>query len=64
MDPTDVQRRIDEGILHLKFVATLYRIQLDHGRRFLHENPESAASWRHPCIDSLFAAPTGYIRRI
>ena len=31
--------------VHLASVAELYQLQMDGGRYFVHENPESAKSW-------------------
>ena len=45
MAPEKVQQMLGEGRRHLHFVLSLYKRQLDGGRRFLHEHPESATSW-------------------
>ena len=37
---------IAEGRLHLRFVTSLYRKQLEGGRQFLHEHPAGALSWQ------------------
>ena len=34
----------------MKFVARLYKKQVDAGRVFIHENPAHAKSWALPCI--------------
>ena len=46
MDPGEVERRVTEGLVHLKFVCQLYRHQRKHGRWFLHEHPSNALSWK------------------
>ena len=38
---------------HLRFVIGLYKIQLDGGRHFLHEHPETATSWNDPSMNKL-----------
>lgn len=59
MDPERVERLREEAIRHLHFVVSIYRMQLDAGRHFLHEYPATATSWsdpwvmrvlKHPCI--------------
>ena len=45
MDQARVQEKIAEGRRHLRFVISLYRIQLQHGRHVLHEHPDGAMSW-------------------
>ena len=49
----EVERRCVAGDVHLSFMCELYRMQLDHGRYFLHENPEHASSWQRSCIAEL-----------
>ena len=39
-----------EGIRHMKFMARLYKKQVEAGRIFIHENPAHAKSWALPCI--------------
>ena len=46
MDPVRVAAMRKEGRKHLHFMISLYRIQLEEGRHFLHEHPASASSWR------------------
>ena len=53
MSPGEVARMLEEGRIHLKCCAKLYRRQLKHGRHFIHEHPASAFSWREPEIDPL-----------
>ena len=47
------QRAYIEACQHIKFVASLYREQLDGGRYFLHEHPQFASSWQLPCMKEL-----------
>ena len=42
---------------HLRFVIGLYGIQISNGRHFLHEHPETAASWYDPAMVALLAMP-------
>ena len=53
MDPEVVEQRRQEAIKHLRFVIGLYKIQLDGGRHFLHEHPETATSWKDPSMEKL-----------
>ena len=53
MDPKDVAQKLEEGRLHLEFMAGIYREQLRNGRHFLHEHPATAFSWREDAIAKL-----------
>ena len=53
MAQAEVERRMAEGRRHRSFVIGLYRIQLDHGRHFLHEHPQGALSWQEPMMKEL-----------
>ena len=44
-DPEVVRREKVRAMVHLKFVESLYREQMENGRYFLHEHPEWATSW-------------------
>ena len=52
-----VQKELEEARMHLEFVTSLYRDQIEGGRFFLHEQPEYAASWKEKCIDELLQVP-------
>ena len=41
------------GIHLLRFCAKLYKMQLDQGMYFLHENPPGSESWLDPTINKL-----------
>ena len=43
--------------IHMKFVASLYRDQIDAGRYLLHEHPRWASSWSLQCIDEIIEHP-------
>ena len=56
--PERMRARLDEAREHLKFVAKLYREQLDGGRFFLHEHPRHASSCEEECVADLLAVPS------
>ena len=41
------------GKMHLRFVLSLYTLQLREGRYFLHEHPAYATSWRDHMMERL-----------
>lgn len=51
--PEVVEELRIEAVRHLRFVIGLYKIQLDGGRHFLHEHPETATSWIDPSMIKL-----------
>ena len=53
MNAADVSRMLEEGRLHLQFMASVYKYQVKNGRHFLHEHPASAISWKEQCIQDL-----------
>ena len=54
-DPAVVALELKKAKMHLKFVISLYREQMDGGRMFLHEHPESSASWQEEMVKDLLA---------
>ena len=42
--------------MHLRFCTQLYREQMKNGRYFVHEHPQSAASWHTKCMVDLAAS--------
>ena len=44
MDPDRVEAMQKQAVMHLHFVAGIYRMQIDAGRHFLHEHPAGATS--------------------
>ena len=46
MSPEEVERRVAEGMKHIKFVIQLYKNQMRRGKWFLHEHPRTALSWK------------------
>ena len=57
MDPAKVKKLRREAVRHLRFVVGPYRLQLDGGRHFLHEHPETATSWVDPAMLRLLKLP-------
>ena len=43
--------------MHLDFVVGLYRLQLEEGRLFVHEHPQSASSWQVESVEELMRMP-------
>ena len=56
-DPGVVNRELVRAKLHLDFVVSLDREQLDGGRFFLHKHPEYASSWGLKSIKDLLDVP-------
>ena len=53
MTPEARQEHLRAGRLHSRFVVSLYRLQIKEGRKFLHEHPCAASSWREPVMRAL-----------
>ena len=51
-----VAQEMEKARRHLKFVISLYREQMDGGRLFLHEHPESSSSWQEEMVVELLSA--------
>ena len=58
MPREEVDKRIAEGMIHLKFVSKIYRYQMLHNRYFLHEHPRNAKSWRTAPIQHVLKHPS------
>ena len=43
----------EKGVRHMRCAVKIYRMQADEGRKFLHEHPNSAGSWKLPEIIEL-----------
>ena len=52
-----VEAEKQEALIHLEFVAEVYREQIEGNRFFLHEHPEGAGSWEEQCIADLLTTP-------
>ena len=57
MDPEKYHKSLVEAKTHLEFSAEIYRMQIDEGRNFLHEHPNTASSWRYDCMQRLIISP-------
>ena len=55
MDPEQVRFTLEEGRVHLQFLASLYQLQIDAGRFFVHEHPATSVSRDERCIVKLLA---------
>ena len=55
-----VQKQLNEGKLHMRFMMKLYAEQARGGRYFLHEHPESASSWALDCVKEIASMPGVY----
>ena len=51
-------RETEKAIKHVEFRSVLYKYQLQQGRRFRHEHPWTARSWKLKCVDELLKHPT------
>ena len=47
-DVNEIKRQRIQASLHMDFVASLYREQVEDGLYFLHEHPLWATSWKLP----------------
>eukprot|EP00959_Pyramimonas_sp_CCMP1952_P234397 4897781-Pyramimonas_sp.AAC.1 len=45
-DPEGREKKVMEGIQHLRFCAKIYSKQVEQGRYFLREHPDRAWSWK------------------
>ena len=50
MEQEEIDRRMKEARIHLEFVCSLYRLQHDAGRYFIHEHPQGAGSWSEDIV--------------
>ncbi len=53
-----VEAEKEMALVHLEFVAKVYREQIEGDRFFLHEHPEGAGSWEEKCIADLLTTPS------
>jgi len=56
-DPAAYRRAKMQAGIHLAFVASLYKDQIEGGRYFIHEHPKWATSWGENEIDELMSIP-------
>ena len=52
-DTPAIERARTAAVVHLDFVAEIYKDQIDADRYFLHEHPVAASSWSLPSIEAL-----------
>ncbi len=52
-----MKKKLEKARMHLEFVVSLYREQLEGGRYFLHEHPKYATSWMEQCMANLQDVP-------
>ena len=52
-DPDTVARELVRARVHLDFVMSLYREQVEAGRLFIHEHPQHAASWMETSVQEI-----------
>ena len=57
-DPKVIEKEIAEGRVYLQFMISLYAIQMEEGRYFLHEHPSTASSWSEREMLLLAASPS------
>ena len=53
MDADAVREKLEEGRLHMDFVASLYEDKIRRGKYFLHEQPATAMSWKEESIEKI-----------
>ena len=61
-DPKVVAQEKKKALMHLEFMTEMYRGQIEGGRFFLHEHPETAGSWAEKCITDILQIP--YVGRV
>ena len=47
--------------MHLRFCCRIYREQIKGGRYFVHEHPQTAASWAVPCMRKMVEMPEVHV---
>ena len=57
MAPEKVEELRRAAVKHLHFIVGLYRLQVEAGRHFLHEHPETASSWKDSWVERLLEHP-------
>ena len=62
-DPEKARALWDAGIAHLSFVLQVYRRQIEQGKKFLHEHPWGASSWKLEQVQALLSLPEVELRR-
>ena len=55
------QDNLEKAIKHIEFCITLYKMQMDEGRYWLHEHPWGAKSWQIPAMEELLKDPRVHV---
>ena len=50
MEPERREKQLQDGRANLRFVISLYGLQLSRNKHFLHDHPAGAASWSEPAM--------------
>ena len=53
MSQQQISDMLTNAIAHVEFSCELYQIQIDEGRYFLHEAPDTATSWKLECVQKI-----------
>ena len=61
MNKDRVRTLIAEGRVHLNFVCSLYRRQVERSKFYLHEHPATALSWKEDVTDSFARYPLAHV---
>ena len=57
LNDEEINTHREEGRVHLRFAARLYRRQVRAGRYFPHEHPSGATSWKEPSMKAIRHLP-------
>ena len=52
-DMPSKRNNLREGEEHMRFMMSIYQMQVEEGRIFLHEHPAQADSWMEKCMQQL-----------
>ena len=55
MDLVKLRREAERAVRLLELVFSLYQIQADSGRYYLHEHPRGASSWKEQVVTNFIA---------
>ena len=55
--PERVKQIMKDARLHLHWMIRIYQRQLDRGKHFVHEHPETARSWKDPRMEAFLQDP-------
>ena len=57
MHKDDVEKRINDGLVHLRVACKLYKKHISRGKFFLHEHPRLARSWDQKPVKDILKLP-------